>query len=106
VFCEDAQVLRMCVMPGLHAYVHYLTLHDPVARGFVRPLCLAYVTADQYKLSQMFPKLRKEFLQASIANIMFIQQQDVFSYNDPYFLMKVELTETMCYSWINTVCNV
>lgn len=63
VFCEDAQVLQMSVMSGLHAYVHYLTLHDPVARGFVRPLCLAYVTADQHKLSHMFPKLRKQFLQ-------------------------------------------
>lgn len=81
VFCEDAQVLQMCVMPGLHAYVHYLTLHDPVARGFVRPLCLAYVTADQYKLSQIFPKLRKEFLHASISNIIFIQVQVVQSFN-------------------------
>jgi hypothetical protein len=81
VFCEDAQVLQMCVMPGLHAYVHYLTLHDPVARGFVRPLCLAYVTADQYKLSQMFPKLREEFLQASIANVVFIQLKNIISYS-------------------------
>ncbi|PSN51574.1 hypothetical protein C0J52_17890 [Blattella germanica] len=63
VFCEDAQVLRLFVMPDVHAYVHYLTLHDPGARGFVRPLCLAYVTADQYKLSQLFPKLRNQFLQ-------------------------------------------
>ncbi|KAJ4447227.1 hypothetical protein ANN_09230 [Periplaneta americana] len=65
VFCEDAQVLQMSIIPGLHVYVHYLTLHDPVARGFVRPLCLAYVSADQYKLSDMFPMLRKEFLQIS-----------------------------------------
>jgi hypothetical protein len=71
----------MCVMPGLHAYVHYLTLHDPVARGFVRPLCLAYVTADQYKLLQMFPKLREEFLQVSADEIMFMQLQYVLSYN-------------------------
>jgi len=72
VFCEDAQVLQMFVMSDLHAYVHYLTLHDPVARGFVRPLCLAYVTADQYKLSQIFPVLRKHFLQASAAIIVFM----------------------------------
>lgn len=65
VFCEDAQVLQMFIMSDLHAYVHYLTLHDPLARGFVRPLCLAYVTADQYKLSQMFPLLRKQFLQVT-----------------------------------------
>jgi hypothetical protein len=72
VFCEDAQVLQMFIMSGLHAYVHYLTLHDPVARGFVRPLCLAYVTADQYKLSRMFPVLRKQFLQASAVTIVFM----------------------------------
>ncbi|GLH15451.1 Uncharacterized protein GBIM_19894 [Gryllus bimaculatus] len=61
-FSLDVQVLQQDVLPGRHAYVHYCTLHDLRARGFVRPLCLAYVSADHKKLHENFNVLRRKFL--------------------------------------------
>ncbi|XP_047108261.1 guanine nucleotide exchange protein smcr8b-like [Schistocerca piceifrons] len=64
-FCEDVQVLQADVVPGLHAYVHYCTLHDLGARGFVRPLCFAYLSTDLIKVQSLFPTLREQFLKAT-----------------------------------------
>ena len=45
---EDTQVV-MCAEgdSGWHAYVHYMTLFDINARGFVRPFCLCFVTTNK-----------------------------------------------------------
>ncbi|CAB3386535.1 Hypothetical predicted protein [Cloeon dipterum] len=65
ILAEDAQVLHTLVIPGVHAYVHYFTLHDLHARGFVRPMCLAFVTRDKNKLEKMFLQLRESFLRVT-----------------------------------------
>lgn len=58
---EDAQLLQTDIIEGIHAYVHYFTLNDVHARGFVRPLCLSYVTKDKIKIEKMFHSLSEEF---------------------------------------------
>nr|CAD7447408.1 unnamed protein product [Timema bartmani] len=63
--CQDAQVVRPEVLPGIYAYVHYLTLQDLQARGFVRPLCMAYLTPDRLKLDSILVELREHFLQTT-----------------------------------------
>jgi hypothetical protein len=62
ILSDDTQVLQLSLIANLHTYVHYFTLHDVHARGFVRPMCLAYVTKDKRKLQEKFPDLRNEFL--------------------------------------------
>ncbi|XP_066992520.1 uncharacterized protein [Anabrus simplex] len=64
-FCQDVEVLQTDIAPSTYAYVHYCTLHDLKARGFVRPLCLAYMSADVQKLHSIFPLLRERFLKAT-----------------------------------------
>ncbi|KAJ1526867.1 hypothetical protein ONE63_008425 [Megalurothrips usitatus] len=60
--CQDTQTLQSHVSPKRHAYVHYFTLYDLYARGFVRPLCIAYVSSNLQKLHKIFPQLRDQFL--------------------------------------------
>ncbi|XP_030634879.1 guanine nucleotide exchange protein smcr8b [Chanos chanos] len=64
-FIEDSKVVLADSKDGAYAYVHYLTLYDLEARGFVRPLCLAYVSSDEGKIMQQFPRLCVEFSKAS-----------------------------------------
>ncbi|XP_062304519.1 guanine nucleotide exchange protein smcr8b isoform X2 [Osmerus eperlanus] len=51
-FCEDSRVVMGDW--GSFAYVQHLTLYDLEARGFVRPFCLAYVSAEHRKLMEHF----------------------------------------------------
>jgi guanine nucleotide exchange protein SMCR8 len=60
-------VLQTPVIPGVHAYVHYFTLYDIHARGFVRPMCLAFVSRDRSKLEKEFLNLRENFLKVKFS---------------------------------------
>ncbi|KAM8816246.1 guanine nucleotide exchange protein SMCR8 [Rhynchonycteris naso] len=64
-FVEDSKVVLGDSKEGAFAYVHHLTLYDLEARGFVRPFCMAYISADQHKIMQQFQELSAEFSQAS-----------------------------------------
>lgn len=46
----DVACIRTNILPNFHAILHYFTLKDPLARGCVRPSCLAYITQDLHKL--------------------------------------------------------
>uniref|UniRef100_A0A8C4QSN5 UDENN FLCN/SMCR8-type domain-containing protein n=1 Tax=Eptatretus burgeri TaxID=7764 RepID=A0A8C4QSN5_EPTBU len=46
---------------GASAYVHHFTLHDLDARGFVRPLCMAFVSRDSAKLLPFYEDLVTDF---------------------------------------------
>ncbi|KAG1662889.1 Guanine nucleotide exchange protein smcr8a [Nymphon striatum] len=59
---EDAQGLLPDVLPGIHAYVHYITLSDIQSRGYVHPMCLSYVTVDNKKLFDQFENIRNQLL--------------------------------------------
>ncbi|XP_014707177.2 guanine nucleotide exchange protein SMCR8 [Equus asinus] len=64
-FVEDSKVVLGDSKEGAFAYVHHLTLYDLEARGFVRPFCMAYISADQHKIMQQFQELSTEFSKAS-----------------------------------------
>lgn len=64
-FVEDSRVVLGDSKEGAFAYVHHLTLYDLEARGFVRPFCMAYVSADERKIMQQFQELSIRFSQAS-----------------------------------------
>ncbi|KAG9343024.1 hypothetical protein JZ751_015242 [Albula glossodonta] len=64
-FVEDSKVVLGDSKEGAFAYVHHLTLYDLEARGFVRPFCMAYISADERKIMQQFQELSTEFSKAS-----------------------------------------
>ncbi|XP_075999074.1 guanine nucleotide exchange protein smcr8a [Genypterus blacodes] len=64
-FVEDSRVVLGDSKEGAFAYVHHLTLYDLEARGFVRPFCMAYVSADERKIMLQFEELSMRFSQAS-----------------------------------------
>nr|XP_033819214.1 guanine nucleotide exchange protein SMCR8 [Geotrypetes seraphini] len=64
-FVRDSKVVLGDSKEGAFAYVHHLTLYDLEARGFVRPFCLAYVSADERKIMGQFRELSAEFSRAS-----------------------------------------
>ncbi|XP_041086895.1 guanine nucleotide exchange protein smcr8a-like [Polyodon spathula] len=64
-FVEDSRVVLGDSKEGAFAYVHHLTLYDLEARGFVRPFCIAYISADEDKIMQQFQELSSEFTKAS-----------------------------------------
>ncbi|CAL8289549.1 unnamed protein product [Boreogadus saida] len=64
-FVEDSRVVLGDSKEGAFAYVHHLTLYDLEARGFVRPFCMAYVSADERKIMMQFEELSQRFSQAS-----------------------------------------
>ncbi|XP_016361533.1 Smith-Magenis syndrome chromosomal region candidate gene 8 protein homolog isoform X2 [Sinocyclocheilus anshuiensis] len=64
-FVEDSKVVLGDSKEGAFAYVHHLTLYDLEARGFVRPFCLAYISADERKIMHQFQELSSEFSKAS-----------------------------------------
>lgn len=64
-FVEDSRVVLGDSKEGAFAYVHHLTLYDLEARGFVRPFCMAYVSADERKIMTQFEDLSRRFSQAS-----------------------------------------
>lgn len=64
-FVEDSKVVLGDSKEGAFAYVHHLTLYDLEARGFVRPFCMAYISADERKIMQQFQVLSSEFSKAS-----------------------------------------
>lgn len=64
-FVEDSKVVLGDSKEGAFAYVHHLTLYDLEARGFVRPFCMAYISADERKIMQQFQLLSSGFSRAS-----------------------------------------
>lgn len=64
-FVEDSRVVLGDSKEGAFAYVHHLTLYDLEARGFVRPFCMAYVSADERKIMLQFQELSIRFSRAS-----------------------------------------
>lgn len=68
---EDTQLVQQDLTPGVHVYVHYFTLYDVRARGFVRPMCLSYISADHEKLLYYFSHLKQKFTAVSIIIFFF-----------------------------------
>lgn len=62
---KNTQLLMPDVLSHVHAAVNHFTVFDVEARGFVRPLCLAYVTSDKFKLIELSEELFKNLAQAA-----------------------------------------
>ena len=77
--------VRTNILPNCHAVLHYFTLRDPLARGCVRPSCLAYVTQDQNKLHL----LKKEILEVLNMSAQILKQANL-----RWLKPEMELTET------------
>ncbi|KAJ6240678.1 hypothetical protein M0813_23776 [Anaeramoeba flamelloides] len=65
---QDTQFVVKIQKSSAYAYVHHFTLFDVKARGFVRPVCLSYVSADHKKLMNRFSDMLKLF--SSITSIL------------------------------------
>lgn len=66
---EDTQLVQQDLIPGVHVYVHYFTLYDVRARGFVRPMCLSYISSDYRKLLHYFSQLKQKFTAVSVISV-------------------------------------
>eukprot|EP00742_Colponemidia_sp_Colp-10_P007032 GILJ01007546.1.p1 GENE.GILJ01007546.1~~GILJ01007546.1.p1 ORF type:complete len:1256 (-),score=173.65 GILJ01007546.1:227-3838(-) len=58
--CEDVQLVMSEVSDGAHAFVQHLSVLDFHARGYIRPVCVIYVTRDRRKLMQCLEDLIQE----------------------------------------------
>ncbi|XP_018494479.2 uncharacterized protein LOC100900148 [Galendromus occidentalis] len=58
----DTQILLPEIRENLHVLVNYTVLLDAKARGFVRPLCVAYVSHNKHKLLKAIGKVRSALL--------------------------------------------
>eukprot|EP01104_Vermistella_antarctica_P014190 TRINITY_DN4428_c0_g1_i1.p2 TRINITY_DN4428_c0_g1~~TRINITY_DN4428_c0_g1_i1.p2 ORF type:complete len:915 (-),score=187.27 TRINITY_DN4428_c0_g1_i1:3716-6460(-) len=65
---EDTQVVMSESKEDAFAYVHHVTLMDINARGYVRPVCLSYITHDSNKIMHHFQAFLTEF--SRISNMM------------------------------------
>ncbi|XP_064404897.1 uncharacterized protein LOC135350111 isoform X2 [Halichondria panicea] len=62
---EDTQVLLSEKKENVFAYVHYFSLNDIHARGYVRQYCLSYITSKFYKLVDNFELLKERFCEVT-----------------------------------------
>ncbi|KAG0444295.1 hypothetical protein HPB47_013954, partial [Ixodes persulcatus] len=63
----DSQMLMPSIRDNLHIFVNYSVMLDPKARGFVRPMCIAYASSDKGKLVKNAPYIRTALIEASLA---------------------------------------
>ncbi|KAH3729469.1 guanine nucleotide exchange protein smcr8a-like isoform X2 [Dreissena polymorpha] len=62
---EDAQVAMSDSDRGAHAFVHHIVLNDIQARGYVRPFCMTYVTADPLKIMKCYGEISSQMKQVA-----------------------------------------
>ncbi|XP_064488709.1 uncharacterized protein LOC135400750 isoform X1 [Ornithodoros turicata] len=77
----DSQMLMPGIRDDMHILVNYTVMLDPKARGFVRPMCIAYVSSDKSKLIKNAPYIRTALIEASLALKL---------YNIKYFIQGVK----------------
>ncbi|XP_071800582.1 guanine nucleotide exchange protein smcr8a-like isoform X2 [Asterias amurensis] len=62
---EDTGVVLEEPKESAFAYVHHFTLYDIIARGYVRPFCIAYISSDKRKIIRNLAWLSKKFSKVS-----------------------------------------
>lgn len=67
----DSQILMPSIRDDLHILVNYSVMLDPKARGFVRPMCIAYASSDKGKLVKNARYIRSALIEASLALKLF-----------------------------------
>ncbi|KAL6073495.1 Guanine nucleotide exchange protein smcr8 [Balamuthia mandrillaris] len=66
-FMEDTQVVISEISEDAFAYVHHFTLLDVFARGYVRPICMSYITRHPTKIMENFSQILEKFNKVSSA---------------------------------------
>jgi len=44
---HDSQIIQSVPQEGMFAYIHYMTLNDISARGYVRQYCISYISQTE-----------------------------------------------------------
>ena len=57
---DNTEVTQFDLYPGLHSLTIYFTLSDAYARGFVRPICISYLTVHRRKLEEYHNEIRNK----------------------------------------------
>jgi hypothetical protein len=105
-FNKDSQVLCDVVLPRRtvasaqpvvvlerwSAYVHHLTLLDVYARGYVRPICVSYLSREPRKLADLFIDLSREF--TLVADTLKRGNYDLFRHDVERRIADLEFTRS------------
>ncbi|XP_071478743.1 guanine nucleotide exchange protein smcr8a-like [Diadema antillarum] len=98
---EDTAVIMEDRQEGTYSYIHHFTLYDIHARGFVRPFCMAYITADKNKLRSNLQHIMSCFNQVSqyyrYGNYVIFREEMVRRLADLIYtkeIIKTQLEET------------
>ncbi|KAK3585583.1 hypothetical protein CHS0354_036770 [Potamilus streckersoni] len=57
---EDNQVVMEDSENEIYTFVHHLVLNDFLARGYVRPFCISYITKDSRKIMSCYTDLSQQ----------------------------------------------
>ncbi|KAJ5079881.1 hypothetical protein M0811_04194 [Anaeramoeba ignava] len=73
------------------AFVNHFTLLDIQARGFVRPICLSFVSNDMTKIMQNLPKMMKDF--SEVTQKLKLNNIAIFIHEINKYLIQLEKTK-------------
>ncbi|GAB6030985.1 Guanine nucleotide exchange protein smcr8 [Chamberlinius hualienensis] len=103
---QDTQVILSSITEEFHAFSNYFNLYDISARGFVRPICIAYITTNKRKLVDFFDSLRISILSVSRClkygnRKQFLQDLHLYHHDlqlakDNYMTKCLEKTKDVC----------
>lgn len=103
----DSQILMPSIRDDLHIFVNYSVMLDPKARGFVRPMCIAYASSDKGKLVKNAPYIRSALIEASLAlklfNIKYFVQGIRNLLKDVKYTRRVKVGCGQCVDTLNGV---
>lgn len=103
----DSQILMPSIRDDLHIFVNYSVMLDPKARGFVRPMCIAYASSDKGKLVKNAPYIRSALIEASLAlklfNIKYFVQGIKNLLKDVNYTRRVKAGCGQCVDTVNGV---
>ncbi|XP_040067439.1 uncharacterized protein LOC8024854 isoform X8 [Ixodes scapularis] len=101
----DSQMLMPSIRDNLHIFVNYSVMLDPKARGFVRPMCIAYASSDKGKLVKNAPYIRTALIEASLAlklyNIKYFVQGIKNLLKDVKYTRRVTVGRGPCMDMVN-----
>lgn len=103
----DSQILMPSIRDDLHIFVNYSVMLDPKARGFVRPMCIAYASSNKGKLVKNAPYIRSALIEASLAlklfNIKYFVQGIKNLLKDVNYTRRVKAGCGQCVDTVNGV---
>jgi len=99
---EDTQVFLDHPLENAFSYVYHFTLFDIYARGFVRPICMSFVTHEKSKIINHFTEFSERF--SKIANLLKQGNREVYE-SDVNALKLTALGDSTSFKAMIEVCN-